>query len=151
MGSRVELFARTRRDVRVEGVSIRELARRHQVARKTIRTALNTPVPPERQTPRRSSPRLELFKAASMRCSSRTRRRRGCSYAHQCIARPRLVGFYICQETYPLFGCLSLVRNAGVFALGASGIFRGWRCGCPSATVQHNPNHYGRDDEKCGD
>jgi transposase len=60
----VELFARIRRDARVEGVSIRELARRHQVARKTVRTALNSPVPPERKIPRRSSPRLEPFKAA---------------------------------------------------------------------------------------
>jgi hypothetical protein len=37
MGSRVELFARIRTDARIEGVSIRELARRHQVARKTVR------------------------------------------------------------------------------------------------------------------
>lgn len=64
MGSRVELFAQIRRDARVEGVSIRELARRHEVARKTVRKALNSPVPPERKTPVRSSPRLDPFKAA---------------------------------------------------------------------------------------
>lgn len=51
MGSRVELFASIRRDVRVEGASIRELARRHHVARKTVRKALSSPVPPERKTP----------------------------------------------------------------------------------------------------
>ncbi|MEV7574480.1 IS21 family transposase [Pseudarthrobacter sp. NPDC089323] len=64
MGSRVVLFAQIRRDARVEGASIRELARRHQVARKTVRKALSSPVPPERKTPERSSPRLDPFKSA---------------------------------------------------------------------------------------
>ncbi|MEV8133485.1 IS21 family transposase [Pseudarthrobacter oxydans] len=64
MGSKVELFATIRREARVEGSSIRELARRHHVARKTVRKALNSPVPPERKTPERSSPRLDSFKAA---------------------------------------------------------------------------------------
>ncbi|AMB40208.1 MULTISPECIES: IS21 family transposase [Paenarthrobacter] len=64
MGSRVELFAQIRRDARVEGASIRELARRHQVARKTVRKALSSPVPPERKTPQRSSPRLDPFRSA---------------------------------------------------------------------------------------
>jgi transposase len=67
MGSRVELFARIRRDARVEGSSIRELARRHHVARKTVRKALNSPLPPERKTPERSSPRLDPFKVAAAR------------------------------------------------------------------------------------
>lgn len=60
----MELFAQIRRDARVEGVSIRELARKHQVARKTVRKALSSPVPPERKTPERSSPRLDRFKPA---------------------------------------------------------------------------------------
>lgn len=64
MGSRVELFANIRRDARVEGTSIRELARKHHVARKTVRKALNSPLPPERKTPERSSPRLDPFKPA---------------------------------------------------------------------------------------
>ncbi|WP_353747966.1 MULTISPECIES: IS21 family transposase [unclassified Paenarthrobacter] len=64
MESRVELFAQIRRDARVEGLSIRELARRHEVARKTVRKALNSPVPPARKTPVRSSPRLDPFKSA---------------------------------------------------------------------------------------
>ena len=40
MGSRVELFAAIRRDERVEGLSIRELAERHRVHRRTVRQAL---------------------------------------------------------------------------------------------------------------
>ena len=64
MESKVELFARIRRDARVEGASIRELARRYQVARKTVRKALASPLPPPRKTPERVSPRLEPFKAA---------------------------------------------------------------------------------------
>jgi hypothetical protein len=64
MGSRVELFASIRRDARVEGTSIRELARKHHVARKTVRKALISPLPPERKTPERSSPRLDPFNAA---------------------------------------------------------------------------------------
>ncbi|WP_307356774.1 IS21 family transposase [Pseudarthrobacter niigatensis] len=64
MGSRVELFAGIRRDARVEELSIRELARRYQVSRKTVRRALTSPVPPPRKTPQRISPRLEPFKSA---------------------------------------------------------------------------------------
>jgi transposase len=64
MGSRVELFARIRRDARVEGLSIRELARRHGVGRPTVRLALASPEPPPRKPRVRSAPRLEPFKAA---------------------------------------------------------------------------------------
>ena len=62
MGSRVELFAAIRRDERVEGLSIRELAERHQVHRRTVRQALASAFPPERKTPVRVSRRLEEFK-----------------------------------------------------------------------------------------
>jgi transposase len=62
MGSRVELFAAIRRDERVEGLSIRELAERHHVHRRTVRQALASAVPPERKTPVRVSGRLESFK-----------------------------------------------------------------------------------------
>jgi transposase len=64
MGSRVELFARIRRDARLEGLSIRELARRYELGRPTVRLALSQPVPPPRKPRVRSAPRLEPFKAA---------------------------------------------------------------------------------------
>jgi hypothetical protein len=60
----MELFAKIRRDARVEGVSIRGLAKRYQVGRDTVRQALSDPVPPARKKPVRSSPRLEAFKRA---------------------------------------------------------------------------------------
>ena len=50
--SRVELFERIRRDARLEpDLSYRELARRHGVHRRTVRTALNQAVPPPRKPP----------------------------------------------------------------------------------------------------
>ena len=64
MGSRVELFAGIRRDARVEGLSIRELARRHNVHRRTVRQALTAAEPPLRKVPDRVAPRLDPFKAA---------------------------------------------------------------------------------------
>lgn len=64
MRVRMELFAKIRRDARVEGLSIRGLAKRYQVGRDTVRQALLDPVPPARKTPERSSPRLDAFKPA---------------------------------------------------------------------------------------
>lgn len=51
MESRVELFARIRRDARVKGLSIRCLAREYRVSRRTVRQALAAAEPPERRTP----------------------------------------------------------------------------------------------------
>jgi transposase len=59
----VELFAAIRRDARVEDCSIRELAGRHHVHRRTVRQALASAMPPPRKTPTRISPRLEPFKS----------------------------------------------------------------------------------------
>ena len=64
MGSRVDVFAAIRRDARVEELSIRELAARHGVHRRTVRQALASAEPPPRKRPVRSSPRLQLYKAA---------------------------------------------------------------------------------------
>ncbi len=56
--SRVELYERIRRDNRVEGLSVRELSRRHRVHRRTVRLALASAVPPARKVPERVSPVL---------------------------------------------------------------------------------------------
>jgi hypothetical protein len=62
MGLRVELFADIRRDARVDGLSIRALARKYRVGRGTVRQALASAVPPPRKIPVRRSPRLDAFK-----------------------------------------------------------------------------------------
>ena len=59
-----EQFAEIRRDHRVDGLSIRALADRHGVHRRTVRQALESAVPPPRKTPQRIAPRLEPFKTA---------------------------------------------------------------------------------------
>jgi transposase len=53
MAGRVELFERIRRDRRLEQLSVRALAARHQVHRRTVREALDSAVP----APRKSYPR----------------------------------------------------------------------------------------------
>ena len=52
----MELFERIRRDHREEGVSVRALARRHKVHRRTVRQSLASALPPARVTPTRDSP-----------------------------------------------------------------------------------------------
>lgn len=62
MRSTVDLFATIRRDARVEGLSVRELARRHAVHRRTVRAALESAEPPPRKVQIRVAPRLAPFK-----------------------------------------------------------------------------------------
>ena len=60
MGTRVELFEAIRRDARVEGLSIRELADRHQVHRRAVRQALDSALPPPRKPyPTRRCPAID--------------------------------------------------------------------------------------------
>jgi transposase len=60
--SRVELFETIRRDRRLEGLSIRELAERHKVHRRTVRQALEGPVPPPRKVyPARPRPAIDRW------------------------------------------------------------------------------------------
>jgi len=54
----VEQFERIRRDAREEGLSIRALAARHAVHRRTVRQALADAVPPSRKIPERVAPVL---------------------------------------------------------------------------------------------
>jgi transposase len=59
----VEQFERIRRDHRDEGLSVRALAARHRVHRRTVRQALADAVPPAPRAPRRVSPVLGPYEA----------------------------------------------------------------------------------------
>jgi transposase len=62
--TRVEQFEQIRRDHAREGLSIRELARRHGIHRRAVRQALDSAVPPPKRAPRsRPAPKLDPFKA----------------------------------------------------------------------------------------
>jgi transposase len=62
--SRVELFEQIRRDWRAGGSSIRELAARHRVHRRTVRQALASAVPPPRKAyPPRPRPAIGPYAA----------------------------------------------------------------------------------------
>lgn len=56
--SRVEQFELIRRDACDEGLSIRALATRHKVHRRTVRQALADATPPQRKVPEREAPAL---------------------------------------------------------------------------------------------
>jgi len=59
----VEQFERIRRDARDEEMSIRALADRHKVHRRTVRAALADAVPPTRKPPERTAPVLGPYEA----------------------------------------------------------------------------------------
>ena len=58
----MELFEAIRRDERRDGLSIRALADRYGVHRRTVRQALGNAVPPARKTPVRTAPKLDPAK-----------------------------------------------------------------------------------------
>ena len=60
--SRVELFAAIRRDARREELSIRALAERHGVHRRTVRAALATAIPAPRKPRVAQAPKLDPVK-----------------------------------------------------------------------------------------
>ncbi len=60
--SRVEQFEAIRRERREKGLSIRALARRYHVHRRTVRQALASATPPARQPAQRSFPKLGPWK-----------------------------------------------------------------------------------------
>ena len=63
MGSRVELFEQIRRDLEFEGLSRHALARKYGVHRRTVRQALESPMPPVRKRPEgRPAPKLGEYR-----------------------------------------------------------------------------------------
>ncbi len=63
MGSRVELFEQIRRDRDRDGLSLRALAAKHGVHRRTVRQALEAAVPPAKRPPaQRPAPKLGEYR-----------------------------------------------------------------------------------------
>ena len=98
MRSRVELFEAIRRDRRLEELSIRELADRHRMHRRTVRQALDDAVPPPRKAyPPRPRPAIDPWATVIDGWLMRTRTRRassgtppgGCGSAWSTSTRPR--------------------------------------------------------------
>ena len=62
MGSRVELYAAIRFDRQRHQMSIRALAEKYSVHRRTVREAIDSPIPPPRRTSPRPVPVLDAVR-----------------------------------------------------------------------------------------
>lgn len=62
MGSRVELYAAIRYDWQRNQMSVRALAEKYGVHRRTVREAVASPIPPPRRNPSRSAPVLDTVR-----------------------------------------------------------------------------------------
>jgi hypothetical protein len=83
--SRVELFEQIRRDRRAGGYSIRELAARHHVHRRTVRQALASAVPPPRKAyQQRPRPTIGPYAAVGDQWLPRSRPRRAARPGSAC-------------------------------------------------------------------
>ena len=92
----MEQFERILRDQREEGVSIRELARRHKVHRRAVRQALASAVPPPRKpVESRAQPAIGRYRVVVLPGRGRGRRRARPVRLHRsglaAAAAPRLV------------------------------------------------------------
>ena len=84
MRSRVELFEQIRRDRRLEQLSIRELAERHGVHRRTVRQALASAVPPPRKAyPPRRRPAIDPWVDGDRRLVARRSGRAAQAASHR--------------------------------------------------------------------
>jgi hypothetical protein len=109
MRSRVQVFEEIRRDRRTGGMSIRQLAERHEVHRRTVRQALGSPVPPERKAVVRAAPVREAVAGwiDAMLAGTWTRRvssgiRRGGSPGGSGMSVTRRCRIRVCASWYRL-------------------------------------------------
>src|SRR5688572_26076518 len=64
MGSRVELYAAIRFDYQRNQMSVRALAEKYSVHRRTVREAIGSPIPPSRKSPPRRTSVLDAVRDA---------------------------------------------------------------------------------------